>query len=299
MPKLQERQFSRNGAPVTRLVKDGVETYNQLNPALVRNFTNLAFAHSVRRVVLQYSGPAIRVRRSSDNAEMDIGFNGIDLDETALLAFVGAGDGFVAIIYDQSGNIRNLIQPTISKQAKIVNVGVINKVNGIPSIDFDGADDNYIRTIIVDEFTSDSAYFFMVFKTNDDSSQGVLFQYNRIGELECVLTENRIASKNMEWFVSPLRLTFPYTYDVHNQITCGTVNNQTDGIKLFLDGKLKAIDTGAWPGGTNNTMTIGANRNSNTVFSTLQFQELIAFNDDKSAERIGIEENQKLYYGTA
>ena len=52
-------------------------------------FPNAAAAYSLRKLRAAYSGSAVRVRRSSDNTEQDIGFdaNG-DLDSTALLAFV-------------------------------------------------------------------------------------------------------------------------------------------------------------------------------------------------------------------
>lgn len=47
-------------------------------------------AYSVRKVRTGYSGPCVRVRRGSDNAEQDIGFTSTgDLDEVALVAFTG------------------------------------------------------------------------------------------------------------------------------------------------------------------------------------------------------------------
>ena len=70
---------------------------------------------------------SIRVRRSSDNAEMDIGFDGIDLDTTTLLSFVGSGNGFITIWYDQMGNSDyNYPQPTASLQQQIVFDGVLD-----------------------------------------------------------------------------------------------------------------------------------------------------------------------------
>jgi hypothetical protein len=55
-------------------------------------------AYGLRRLYTSWTGAAIRVRRSSDDAEADIGFtaNG-DLNTTALLAFCGSGDGFVLL----------------------------------------------------------------------------------------------------------------------------------------------------------------------------------------------------------
>lgn len=99
-----------------------------------------AWAYSVsRKVVASYSGPLMRVRRSSDNAELDIqpiasGANAGLVDSAALLAHVGAGDGFVVTLYDQSGNVRHITQPTAGRQTKIVSAGVVEVVNAKPSM---------------------------------------------------------------------------------------------------------------------------------------------------------------------
>ncbi len=99
-------------------------------------------AYSLRKLRNAYTGNAIRVRRSSDNAEADIGFTTSgDLDTVALLAHCGAGNGFVTTWYDQSGNGRNATQTTAGSQPHIVNAGVINIANGKPAIRFDGVND--------------------------------------------------------------------------------------------------------------------------------------------------------------
>ena len=48
-----------------------------------------AAVYSLRKLRSAYTGSAIRVRRSLDNAEADIGFDGTDLDTTALINHVG------------------------------------------------------------------------------------------------------------------------------------------------------------------------------------------------------------------
>ncbi len=94
-------------------------------------------AFSLRNLSSEYSGFAIRVRRSNDNTTQDIGFtaNG-DLDTAALKTFVGANNGFVNIWYDQSGNLKNATQATLATQPQIVNAGVIYRRNGIPTVYF-------------------------------------------------------------------------------------------------------------------------------------------------------------------
>jgi len=107
-----------------------------------------AVIYSVRLVDITYKGPLIKVRRSSDNATLDI-YPVIQLhlqesviDEAALLAFVGAGSGFIDTWYDQSGNGRNATQATTANQPRIVNAGVIDRINTRPTVVFDGTSDS-------------------------------------------------------------------------------------------------------------------------------------------------------------
>ena len=65
---------------------------------------------------------SIRVRRSSDNAEKDIGFIGKDLDIQDLLNFVGSGNGYVISTYSQ-GSISSS-QGLADSQPLIVENGV-------------------------------------------------------------------------------------------------------------------------------------------------------------------------------
>lgn len=80
------------------------------------------------RLRAAYAGPACTVRRSSDNTSQDIGFTAAGrLDEAALTAFCGAGSGYVTTVYDQSGNGRDLTQPTTGTQPAICVAGVVQK----------------------------------------------------------------------------------------------------------------------------------------------------------------------------
>jgi hypothetical protein len=57
---------------------------------------------SLRKLRSSYSGFCLEVRRSSDNALQNIGFDSNGLIDTAsLLSFVGAGSGFVRTLYNQ------------------------------------------------------------------------------------------------------------------------------------------------------------------------------------------------------
>jgi len=92
-------------------------------------------AFSLRQLSSAYTGYAIQVRRSSDGASKDIGFTAAgDLDTAMLLTFVGSGDGYVSIWYDQSGNGYNATQTTVANQPSIMSGGMINRDNGQPSV---------------------------------------------------------------------------------------------------------------------------------------------------------------------
>lgn len=98
--------------------------------------TGSAAAYATRLVRTAYTGPCMRVRRSSDNAEADIGFTPTgELDTVALLAFTGVNSGFVTVWYDQSGNARNAAQATAANQPRIVNAGTVHTLNGRATVD--------------------------------------------------------------------------------------------------------------------------------------------------------------------
>jgi hypothetical protein len=116
-----------------------LSSISSLNTPLLDTYTEASAAYSLRKLKTDYSGHAIRVRRSSDNTEQNIGFNGSgNLDTTTLLSFVGSGNGFVTTWYDQSGAAKNATQTTAANQPQIVSSGVVHLKNGKPSIYFSG-----------------------------------------------------------------------------------------------------------------------------------------------------------------
>lgn len=78
----------------------------------------------------KYKGPLIRVRRSSDSAEMDIGSIHGMLDTSTLLQFSGNDSCYVKTMYDQSGNGRNFQRSTADYQPLIVIEGVLQTPAG-------------------------------------------------------------------------------------------------------------------------------------------------------------------------
>ena len=101
------------------------------------------------------------------------------------------GDGFVATWYDQSSNGNDATQATASKQPKIVSNGGTNKLEGLPTINFDDAtshcltSSSYSRSgsdlplsmmAVFDKSTTDTDYLFAANKSNDDAFQRLVLR---------------------------------------------------------------------------------------------------------------------------
>jgi hypothetical protein len=109
-------------------------------PLILDRVPGAIAAYSLRKLTRKYKGPCVRVRRGSDNAEMDAGFIGNNLNTAGLLAFCGAGDGFVTTWYDQSGFARHASQVAANSQPRIVNSGAIQQTStDSPTVRFDAS----------------------------------------------------------------------------------------------------------------------------------------------------------------
>jgi hypothetical protein len=112
-------------------------------PLLLDVYPSAAAAYSVRKLRSGYAGSAIRVRRSSDNAEQNIGFDANDnLDTSSLTTFCSGTNGFVTTWYDQSGNGINATNTTAISQPQIVSSGSVINLNGKPTAQFTRANDH-------------------------------------------------------------------------------------------------------------------------------------------------------------
>ena len=66
------------------------------------SYSGFRVVFSIRRLLTSYTGDLIRLRRISDIAESDFGFDGNgDLDTAAITTWLSGADGFVVTWYDQ------------------------------------------------------------------------------------------------------------------------------------------------------------------------------------------------------
>ena len=125
---------------VRRIVSDGLY--------LIPGTKGAVGLYSVYRKMYRTAVYAYRLRRSSDDAEIDIGFVGKLADNALSLAFCGAGDGFITTMYCHKSSGINWSIATASLQPKIINAGaLVVSATGYPEIGFDGANDYFAATL--------------------------------------------------------------------------------------------------------------------------------------------------------
>jgi surface protein len=138
-----ERSYTSGSNTAQSLIYNPVTASFVAPPA--GDYSGLAAAYSVRRVVSSYSGPAMDVQSGSVSAS--IGFDSLgNLDTASLEAFAGSGDAFVKTWYDQSGNGYHASQVTASNQPQVVSGGSVVVNNGKPSVRFINTSKTFLQS---------------------------------------------------------------------------------------------------------------------------------------------------------
>lgn len=255
--------------------------------------------YSLRRISSSFVGSLIRVRRSSDNAEQDINAlaNG-NLDIASLDAFCAATDGFVTTIYDQSGNLDDMVQATASKQPQIVSGGTtIVDGDGNPIAQFDGTDDTMqAASVAIDMFMSVYVVgtltlakpMFIEHSANANLNDGFFF----------------FGSDASSWIVRRDGATH-FAAGVANWMgsSRAQVTLTYDGLgDYYLNGVLQLNNLVTGTARADTTVTDDLNllsRNQASVFSDGDFYELLIFDGAHSdADRVTIQDNQEAKYST-
>jgi hypothetical protein len=256
-------------------------------------------AYSLRKLRTAYSGSAIRVRRSSDNAEQDIGFSGNDLDTASLLSFVGANNGFVVTWYDQQG-ANNLTQGSSASQPQIVSSGSLITRGGKVAVKFDGSNDRLLRIIASAVLNTTNVSHFSV--SNNDVNLGfgiIMAQSTSSTSTVRIFNDRRIIDKINMRINNTLNVLFTANMSIfRNSVDQRLLSSFVDSLKnmsAFDNGDTGTTDT--YTGTTtSNGLQMGAQGNGVTWLNGT-IQEFIGFNTDETANRTAIETNINDYYG--
>jgi hypothetical protein len=262
---------------------------------LLDTYPNAAAAYSLRGLRKEYTGNLIRVRRSSDNAEQDIGFiNDVnrDIDTFALTSFCSGTNGFVTTWYDQSGNGLNAVQTTAASQPQIVSSGSILTENTKPSIRFNN---HYmiISSVLLNS-TNVSAYFAALAKTTYRFG-GIIT--NKAAGLDDSNAINWLNSGKVEVVYNGFLNSQATQTNTATSLFQGTALWNTTNVTLRTNGTQNATSLKIGTQTFSSQTWMGAYRQDTNNLGNFSMPELIVYQSDQSANNSGIENNIKTYYG--
>lgn len=260
--------------------------------------TGMRQAYSFRALRSAYTGNCIRVRRSSDNTEQNFGFLNNYLDTAALLTFVGANSGFIVTWYDQSGNAIDATTSTTSKQPRIINAGVFDRLGTRPAMSLADPMALFFTSTTYGDFTwltvsrkSTTSGLASMFVGN--STSGATYgaeDIDNLGNPTLIIPSGALiygASGGAGFNASPSGGEILYKITYYNR--AGAMCN----------------------GGINGAVFTATSKNSGTFvmnqffqYSTASgaynygglFQEIIMYNSDKGSNRTTLETNINTYY---
>jgi hypothetical protein len=258
---------------------------------LLDTYSGAAAAYSLRKLRTAYTGSAIRVRRASDNAEQDIGFNGENLNTSALTSFCSGTNGFVKTWYDQSGNSRDATQATAANQPQIVSSGSVILQNSKATLDFNGTTQRFdIPTIA---FNMNAISIIAISKSDSSVSNGFVFA-------------NPDPNRLYAGFISASVEYFGYD-DAATKFNLGSANTNQSLKELYAGSStvnayrnttastaVSSVSTSI----TGDNLSIGSYRKSAslTTYYDGNIQEVIFYTSNQSSNRTGIESNINSFY---
>jgi hypothetical protein len=272
-------------------------------------YPSAAAAYSVRLLRTAYTGNAIRVRRSSDNTEQDIGFSSGNLDTTSLTTFCSGTNGFVTTWYDQSGNANNATQSTAANQPQIVSSGSVINVNGKPSLDYTSSitimlataaslsNSNSLTMTTVAKINNPSVSYKYAWAIGITSGAGYSAFIPVTGStFQDWITDDLAFWGNGFNSTNPPRIISQgLQYTSGNQYLNFGVTGTTNVFNINNSTITTRVNTTA---NCNYSGVIAlGNSNSNTEGLLGNLQEIVLWQNDLSANRIGINSNTNSYYG--
>lgn len=301
----KEEDFSANQ------VQDGtLERWvnGELESTLPADVATAAAAYSLRKVKASYSGNAVRIRRSSDDIEVDVAFDSDgkvsassaianiaeqggesgQTTDTTLGDFINGTDAFVHTWYDQAGS-NDAVQETAANQPQIAENGAL-LADGLL---FDGSNDSFEATDITN--VNFPATIVSVSETNDTGSPNkALYSLNNDSNACCGFyrSTNKYAINNG---TTTLAGSETYTTGVHrlkfdlfNGASSAGFSNSVSDISGDIGTQVSQVTHFRIAGSLKTGIT---NPHNGTI------KEIILYTSDQSDNRFKIESNINNYYG--
>lgn len=240
---------------------------------------------SVRKVNDSYSGSCMRVRRSSDNTEQDIGFVSGDLDTSAITTFCGANIGYVVKWYDQSGNNNDKLNSTASNQPIIYDNGFTLR-NGKPYISANSTQYLYLASSY-SQLNNEDYTFFMTYEKSSTGNQAVLLDVNN--------RYSWLDYGSNQYVIGTDYVVISSQYLANTLYLNNTISDADAGTEIYRNG------TSIGTRGANSTSAInfgGIRYLPSNLFrtATILFSEFIWYKEDKTASASTMRDNINNYY---
>jgi hypothetical protein len=251
-------------------------------------YPSAAAAYSVRKLRAAYTGSAIRVRRSSDNTEQDIGFDATgNLDTSALTTFCSGTNGFVTTWYDQSGNGLNQTQTTALSQPQIVSAGSVLLQGTKPILRFDGTND----------FMDGSGV-----STGNPKSIFITTKAISVPTTETVIVDSITTNQALIYKALTNKITIAFGNSIEssysattNYILYSILHNGANS-NAYVNSSNQIYTNSNMGTNAFNGLRIGAVRGTASLFYNGNIQEFIVYASNQSSNRSGIESNINSYY---
>ena len=205
-----------------------------------------------------------------------------------------AGNGFVAIWYDQSENGYNLIQNTAANQARIVLNGVLETLNGKPALvsKFNSANNAHYNATYNSTVTSPYTVFHI---GSNVGSAAATYLFDSIS----VNPRMYSTSYNTTWLRIGGTLGGPSEFALTGYTQVITTQRIINAIYNGASSKL-SINNGSYTQGDTKTsgangLTLGASY-ANTLHATAYYQEHILYPSNQESNVNNIDNNINSYY---
>lgn len=241
----------------------------------------------------------IRVRRSSDNTELDIGFANNFIDTSALLTFVGASNGFIIKWYNQGtgGATYDHSQGSAANQPRIVSSGVIDLSGGIASPLFISGASQFLECSVA--VTTENSDVFVVGEKHTNVAVSAMFsmyggatnKYRQIGNGVSATTIG-VVVRNTTAFSAEVASSINTQYLMEGTYTAALRT-------LYVNGASAATNASASADFTTTKHLIGGLTDVNSTATKWigHVSEVIRFATDQTTNRAAITANINSRHG--
>jgi hypothetical protein len=273
----------------------------KLENVLPADVSTAAAAYSLRKVKADYTDDAVRIRRSSDDAEVNVAFDSDNkvstsssisvvsgtVSGTTLGDFISGTDAFVHTWYDQAGS-NDATQTTSANQPKIAESGTLLA----DGIDFDGSSSFLDSTSALGATATVGA--FIVHKPDTTDANRYLIDNRDASNDGMRIMQREESSGNYRVSMDTTEVNSASGSVTTNETLLTAIQSST-ALTLFKNSASQATAADDAISVTA-AFRIGANRVSLGTYFDGTMKEIILFTSDQTDNRFKIESNINNHY---